>query len=112
MRYLVVGESTGVPPNVSPQQAAQMLDTVVMPSLEMLTKWEREGRIHGGSFVGRRGGCMIIEAASNDELGDLLASLPFWGLQDWKITPLSSNEAATRRVRDMSQRLKSVAGQR
>jgi len=112
MRFLVTGEAKGAPANMPPQQAAQMLETVVLPSLEMLTKWEREGRIHGGSFAGRPGGCMIIDAASNDELADLLVSLPFWGLQDWKITPLSSNEAAAKRVRDMSQRLKSVAGQR
>ena len=111
MRYLVTAEATGAMPNIAPQQVAQMLDTVVVPSLEMLAKWEREGRIHGGSFAGRRGGCMIIDAASNEELADLLMTLPFWGLQDWKITPLSSNEAAVKRVREMSQRLKSV-GQR
>ena len=111
MRYLVTAEATGAVPNMPPQQVAQMLDTVVVPSLEMLAKWEREGRIHGGSFAGRRGGCMIIDAPSNEELADLLMTLPFWGLQDWKITPLSSNEAAVKRVREMSQRLKSV-GQR
>ena len=46
----------------------------------MLAKWEREGRIHEGSFVGRRGGCMIIDTASNEELADLLPTLPFWGI--------------------------------
>ena len=72
----------------------------------MLAKWEREGRIHGGSLAGRRGGLMIIDAASTDELADLLMTLPFWGLQDWKITPLSSNEGAAKRVREMSQQLR------
>ena len=111
MRFLVIGEETDTAPGMPTQQLAQMLDTVIAPSLEMLAKWEREGRIHGGSFVGRRGGCMIIDTASNDELADLLMTLPFWGLLDWKITPLSSNEAAAKRVREMSQRLQS-AGQR
>jgi muconolactone D-isomerase len=109
MRYLVIGEATGAAPNVTPQQAAQMLDSVVVPSLEMLAKWEREGRIHGGTFAGRRGGCMVIDAASNEELADLLTTLPFWALQDWKITPLSSNESAVQRVRELSQRLKAAA---
>ena len=109
MRYLVIGESTGgPPPNVPPQQMAQMLDTVVLPSLEMLAKWEREGRVHGGTFAGRRGGCMIIDAGSNDEVADLLTALPFWGLQDWKIIPLSSHDGAVKRVREISQRLKSA----
>src|SRR5262249_10879324 len=110
MRYLVIAEPTGAAPNAPPQQLAQIFDTVVVPSLEMLAKWEREGRIHGGSFAGRRGGCMIIDAASNEELADLLMTLPFWGLQDWSITPLTSDEAAAKRFRELSQRLKS-AGQ-
>jgi len=42
MRYLVIAESTGAAPNVPPQQVAQILDPVVVPSLEMLAKWERE----------------------------------------------------------------------
>jgi muconolactone D-isomerase len=110
MRYLVTSEdhSSG-PPNISPPQIGQMIDTLVVPSLEMLAKWEREGRIHGGTFAGRRGGCMIIDAASHDEVTDLLTSLPFWGLQEWKITPLSSFDASSKRVREMSQRMKSGA---
>jgi len=111
MRFLVIGEETGSAPGMPTQQLAQMLDTVIAPSLEMLAKWEREGRIHGGSFVGRRGGCMIIDVASNEELADLLPTLPFWGILNWKITPLSSNEATAKRIRQMSQRLQS-AGQR
>ena len=108
MRFLVIGEETGTAPTMPPQQVAQMLDTVIAPSLEMLAKWEREGRIHGGSFAGRRGGCMIMDAASNEELADLLPTLPFWGSLNWKITPLSSNEATAKRVRQMSQRLRSA----
>jgi len=111
MRYLVIAQPTGATPNVPPQQFAQMLDTVVVPSVDMLATWEREGRIHGGSFVGRRGGCFIIDAASNEELAGLLMTLPFWGLQDWTITPLTSDEAAAKRFRELSQRLKST-GQR
>ena len=52
MRFLVIGEETGTAPTMPPQQVAQMLDTVIAPSLEMLAKWEREGRIHGGSLAG------------------------------------------------------------
>lgn len=110
MRYLVIGEATGgPPPNMPPQQMAQMLDTVVAPSLDMLAKWEREGRIHGGNLVGRRGVCMIVDAASNEELSDLLMMLPLWGMADWQITPLSSHDGAAKRVREMSQRLKGAA---
>jgi muconolactone D-isomerase len=109
MRYLVTSEARDGGPLMSPPQVGQMLDNLVVPSLEMLSKLEREGRIHGGTFAGRRGGCMIIDAASNEELADILTSLPFWGLQEWNITPLSSFEASSKRVREMSQRVKSAA---
>jgi hypothetical protein len=85
MRYLVIAEPTGAAPNVLPQQLAQMLDSVVLPSLEMLAKWEREGRIRGGSYAGRRGG--IIDAASNEELADLLMTLPFWASKTGQSRP-------------------------
>jgi muconolactone delta-isomerase len=52
---------------------------------------------------------MIIDAASHDELTDLLMSLPFWGLQEWKITPLTTYETTVKRIREMSQRMKSTA---
>lgn len=110
MRYLVTSEdrSSGLP-NIPPPQIVQMVESLIVPSLEMLAKWEREGRIHGGTFAGRRGGCMIIDAASHEEVTDLLTSLPFWGVQEWKITPLSSFEASSKRVREMGQRMKSMA---
>jgi muconolactone delta-isomerase len=111
VRYLVIGTAVNVGVAIPPQQVAQMLDTVIAPSLEMLAKWEREGRIHGATFAGQRANCMIIDAASHEELSDLLTTLPFWGLLDWKITPLASYEGMAKRVREMSQRLKSV-GQR
>ncbi|HXX39908.1 MAG TPA: muconolactone Delta-isomerase family protein [bacterium] len=106
MRYLVIGKATNFMAGMQPPQVAQMLDTLVLPSLEMLEKWEREGRIHGGIFAGRRAHCMIIEAASNDELNELLPTLPFWGIMEWKITPLAAYEGTVKRTREMSQRLK------
>ena len=87
MRYLVIGTAVNVGVAIPPQQLAQMLDTVIAPGLDMLAKWEREGRIHGATFAGRRANCLIIDAASHEELSDLLTTRPFWGLLDWKITP-------------------------
>ena len=108
MRYLVIGRAVNIALGMQPQQGAQMLDTVIVPSLEMLAKWEREGRIHGASFAGRRANCMIIDAASNEELNALLTTLPFWGLLEWEVTPLASFESQAKNVREISQRLKTL----
>ena len=108
MRYLVIGKAVNLASLMPTQQLAQTLDTRIVPGLEMLAKWEREGRIHGGTLAGRRGNCMIIDAASNEELNELLPTLPFWGLLEWEITPLASFEGTVKRTREMSQRLKSA----
>ncbi len=108
MRYLVIGKATNFTQGMQPPQVAQMIDKLIVPSLETLVKWEREGRIHGGTLAGRRGNCMIIEAASNDELNELLPTLPFWGLLEWEITPLAGFENTVKRTRGMSERLKNL----
>jgi muconolactone delta-isomerase len=112
LRYLVIGKAVNVAPVTQPQQVSQMIDTAILPSMEMLAKWEREGRIYGGCFAGQPAGCLIIDAASNEELDELLPMLPFWGLQEWEVTPLASYESTAKRIREMSQRLRSVDQQR
>ncbi len=108
LRYLVIGKAGGAGPVMQPQQVPQMLDRIIVPSLEMLAQWEREGRIHGAAFAGRRGHCMIVDAASNEELNGLLMGLPFWGLLEWEITPLTSYESAANGAREISRRLTSL----
>ena len=105
LRYLVIGKAVNVAPVMQPQQVSQMIDTAILPSMEMLAKWEREGRIHGGCFAGQRAGCLIIDCASNQELDELLPTLPFWGLQEWEVTPLTSYESTAKRIREVSQRV-------
>ena len=88
MKYLVVGDFIDPGPMMSPPQVAQMLETAILPSLDMLTKWEADNRIHGGIFVGDRKGVFVIEAESNGELDKMIMSLPMWGLMKWTVSPL------------------------
>ncbi len=67
-----------------------MLEQQLFPSLEMLDKWEAEGRVRGGAFIGERKAGFILEAASPEEANQLLASLPFWGLNRWDVRALVS----------------------
>jgi len=106
MQFLVTGEWVEVGALLSPAQMVPVMDGVVLPSLEMFVQWEREGRIRGGILAGQRAGAFVLEAASAEEAGDLLSSLPFWGLVKWQVTALQSfastvtrDRAATERVR-------------
>jgi hypothetical protein len=88
MFYLVKFEATGAGAPTTREQAIELLDKLVVPSLEKLAK---EGRIRaGGLLVGARAGVFIVEARSHDEVTDLVRALPAWGVWGWKVKPLES----------------------
>jgi hypothetical protein len=88
MKYLVKGSSG--PVSLSSADMAQLLENVVLQSLDQLAKWEKEGKVTGGLPVGQRAFVFIVEASSNGEVDQLLRSLPIWGGMEWKVIPLQS----------------------
>ena len=88
MKYLVKGSSG--PISLSSGEMARLLEDVVIPSFDQLVKLEKEGKITGGLPVGQRAFIFIVEAASNEEVDQLLRSLPIWGGMEWKVIPLQS----------------------
>lgn len=109
MLYLVTGEFIDPGPMLSPQQLAPLLENSILPSLDALAKLEKEKKVlAGGILVGERAGVMIVEASSNEELDQLIQSLPFWGLLKWKVTPLNSFSARAVQDRQGMERLKKM----
>jgi muconolactone delta-isomerase len=88
MTYLVKGSSG--PVSLSSGEMAQLLENVVIPSLDQLAKLEKEGKVTGGLPVGQRAVVFVVEASSNEELDQMLRSLPIWGGMKWKVIPLQS----------------------
>jgi hypothetical protein len=87
--YLAIGEYVEPGPLFPPQQVAQMIENVVLPSFEAMAKLQDEKKIvAGGVYAGERKGCIILDAASNDEVNRTLLALPFWGLLRWTVTPM------------------------
>ncbi|MDV7394905.1 muconolactone Delta-isomerase family protein, partial [Arthrospira platensis SPKY1] len=81
MKYLVTME-LGQPLPESPQGLLHHVEDVVIPSHEMLLKLEKEGKIlAGGDMSGRRGSVLILEADSNAEVSQILATMPLWATQ-------------------------------
>ena len=109
MQYLVTmeGLETGLLP---PQQLAQVLEYQIIPGLEACASLEAENKIlAGGAFAGARAGVAIVEAASNEELGRLLTSLPFWGMMKLNVTPLQSFESQAEVARQNLERLNAAS---
>ena len=98
MKYLVVGDFIDPGPMMAPPQVVQMFEKAILPSLDMLAKWEADKKITGGIYVGDRKGVFVVEAESNEEVDKMIQSLPFWGLLKWNVSAL--NTFAARSVQD------------
>jgi muconolactone delta-isomerase len=92
MRYLVHVESIDAGEQMPPRQVAALIEEVIIPTMKVLVEWEKMGKARGGILSGRRGAAFVIDAASNEELSDLLRALPVWGFSEVDITPLDSAE--------------------
>ena len=89
MRYLVSTDHFGGPPP-PPDQLGDLVDTV-SASLEVLNGLLGGGKIvAGGVPAGQKKHVFIVEASSNDEVTEIVHSLPFWMAHQWEITPLES----------------------
>jgi hypothetical protein len=112
MRFLVSAQYVEVGALLPPEAIGPLSQQVILPSLEMLAKWEQDGKIRGGVNAGARAGAFILDAASNEEVGTLLASLPFWGLVKWDVTPLQSFASTIERDRAAFERAAARAPKR
>ena len=112
MRYLVTGTYVEPGPLLPPDRVVDMLEKIVLPSLQNLAKMEQDGKVlAGGIHVAGRVGTMIVEADSNEEVDRLIGKLPFWGLLRWTVTPLVSfNDRAKWEGELIKEMKKSVAG--
>ena len=109
MRYLVLAEYVDPGPLLPPQQLAQLIEQLVLPSFDALTKLETEKKILGGGiYAGGRAGAFIVDVASNDELNRLLQGLPFWGIIKWTVTPLQGFRERAADERQAMERLKAA----
>jgi hypothetical protein len=108
MKYLVVG--SGGPGFSSAEDAADMLNHMIVPNFKMLIEWEKKKKISGGGVpVGDRALVFIAEAKSNDELDKMLRQLPVWGVLDWDVSPLQTFQQREKMDRQLVRDIKKAA---
>lgn len=73
---------------------------IVLQSMEDIVNYRKEGKVvlHVG-YAGRRGGAIIWDVESNEELMKILSQLPFWPFLEWEIVPLISTEYALESIK-------------
>ncbi|MGH2370108.1 MAG: muconolactone Delta-isomerase family protein [Chloroflexota bacterium] len=110
MQYLVITDSITVDLQVPPQAVAALIEGQVIPTLQRLAQLLQERRIlAGGLPAGLRQFAFIVEAGSNDELTELVESLPLWGQLKWTITPLESWEHHAAFIQRTADQLKAAS---
>jgi hypothetical protein len=110
MLYYIKVEMESTLGSLPPDAAINVLEHTILPSLEILVKWEESGKIKGGAIAGNRAGHIIVEAASHQEISDLLRSLPFWGLMKFEVVPLQTLKSALEGDRGVLERFKKSLG--
>ena len=108
MRYLVTIETVDSGEALPPAEQAAFLEAAVLPTLQAVKAWEDSGKITGGILGGRRGAAFIADAASHEELGDMLRQLPVWGTSEVDITPLESFAHVVKTTGETANMLKSM----
>ena len=58
MRFLVTLDGSEFGVGMPPERRGQVVEQMVVPSIEQLAQWEQEGRIHGGGYTAARGGVL------------------------------------------------------
>lgn len=105
MKYLVV--ASGGPGFASPEEAVEVLQSVILPSFKELIELEKRKKIiAGGVPVGDRAFVFIAEAKSNDELDQMLRRLPMWGRLDWEVTALQTFSGRAKQERQAVRELR------
>ena len=109
MKYLVTMELGQSLPE-HPEGLLRHVEEVVIPSHETLLKLEKDGKIlAGGDMSGRRGSVMILEADSNAEVTQILATMPLWATQNTEVVPVESFEERQAMHRQLAERLKAAS---
>jgi hypothetical protein len=106
MLYVIKAEMETSLGALPPEQTIGTLENAILPSLEILAKWEETGKIKGGAIAGYRSGFILVDAISHQEVADLLRSLPFWGLLKFDIIPLQTFRSALNGDRGVLERFK------
>ncbi len=109
MLYIVRTDNFAFDPTIPPQQAAGLIENMVIPTAERLIQLKSEGKVLvAGTPPGHKSVYFVADAASHDEISQLVDSLPLWPIHQWEITPLVDIEDHLGIIRELLAHLKSL----
>lgn len=110
MQYLVTMEFVEPGPLFPAQQLGQMVAETILPSYDQLASLVANGTIvAGGTLVGSRTATFIVEAATHDELDQLLEGMPWWGVMKTTVAPLQAFAQRAANDRALMERIQAAS---
>jgi muconolactone delta-isomerase len=92
-QYLVTMDITRADPLLPIDQLLGVIQEAVLPSVERLIELKAQRKVVTGGYpIGQRGMVFFIETDSEEELYELLESLPLSEIAEARVTPLKSFE--------------------
>lgn len=108
MKYLVQMELVGAARPATAPEGVGFIEQQILPTLERCKKLEAEGKIVGGGPVsGAIALSLVVDAASSQEVDEVVSSLPVWPRMETTVTPLTTFDERVQLVQTQLQRLKS-----
>jgi muconolactone delta-isomerase len=91
--YLVKMNLTRTDPLLPVDQLTQFIRGAILPSVEFLTKLQAQGKVVSGGYpIGRPAIVLLVDAHSEEELYEILKSLPIWEQTEAEITRMQGFE--------------------
>ncbi|HHT75003.1 MAG TPA: hypothetical protein PLI21_00510 [Methanomassiliicoccaceae archaeon] len=106
MEFLVLMKLTEDGMGETADENKNILEKLIIPSIEDLLKMEKEGIVRGGFFEGQRAAAFIFSVSSGEELDDMLSALPCSAVFGIESMPLESLADALTRDRRILEDLK------
>ena len=108
MQYLVTMKTIEDKVPSAPQELVPHVERVIR-SHEIVVELKKEKKIvAGGMPVGEKAYAFIMDVASNDELNDLLLSIPNFHIMEVDVTPLAGDEGVIAKLRQNLEQMKAA----
>jgi muconolactone delta-isomerase len=112
MLYLAQFEYIEPGPTYSPKQVINLVENTIVPSLDLVVRYEQEGKVKAAGVVaGSKGSAMILDVKDHSELSSVLQSLPFWSVMRVTVTALQPFGERLEQEKGAVQFLKSPAAE-
>lgn len=98
MLFLVTGDNIDPGYLLPPDQFFQAIERAVVPSFQILSQMDQQGKLKGGLVVGERAGAFVVEVDSPEELDSMMNHLPFFGLVKWNVKALMPFETIAQQL--------------